>query len=181
VKPYQHLIKHILLLFLIDGIVLAVFIWWINATPDVSIAELLILLVIIVINIVIALILYYWLRNSGLSAAFAINMVISPVLFHYMFKAWFIHYDEVHFERYYFKSSGKQYEITLDKQYHAFILSDISNQQNGSTTGLIMGDYTMLADSIVLKDSVKRMVIINNRLKGYPKADDVIVLKEINE
>jgi hypothetical protein len=181
VKTYQHLIKHILLLFLIDGIVLAAFIWWINATPDVSIAELLILPVIIVINIVIALILYYWLRNSGLSAAFAINMVISPVLFHYMFKAWFIHYDEVHFERYYFKSGGKQYEITLDKQYHAFILSDISDQHNGSTTGLIMGDYTMLADSIVLKDSVKRMVIINNRLKGYPKADDVIVLKEINE
>jgi hypothetical protein len=45
----------------------------------------------------------------------------------------------------------------------------------------MMGDYSVLADSIVLIDSTTRMVIYNHHLKGYPKGDDIMVLKEKND
>jgi hypothetical protein len=129
VKPYQYILRTLLILALLDIIVLAGFIWWVNATPDISIGELLFIPAIAIVNVALAFIVYYWLRNTSLSIAFLYNAVIAPVIFHYLFHVWFVYYDNAHFKSYYFKSDGKQYEITLEKQYHAFTLSDISDQK----------------------------------------------------
>jgi len=61
------------------------------------------------------------------------------------------------------------------KEDTSFGVSDISNQ--GSSIEFMRGNYKVTRDGIVLlTDSMKKMLNINNKLIGYPTLKDTIQL-----
>ena len=81
-------------------------------------------------------------------------------------------------ERFDFIIGEKTYEISLSKKSDYFSISDMTNQPNGSTTGLYFGKYERKADSIKLIDGATKMYIIKKKLIGFPEKPNEIQLTE---
>jgi hypothetical protein len=175
VQPYKQLLKALLILLILDIVVLAAFIWWMDATPDVSIAELLIVPIIFIINVILGLILRYKSIYIITGNAFVCNSVIASLVFHSLFQTWFHYYDRAHFKRSYFDLSGKKYELLLDKRDTSYSMFELGN---GSALEFKHGKYEQHQDTVVLGDSTNRLFFFPNYLIGYPKNGDKIRLKD---
>lgn len=81
-------------------------------------------------------------------------------------------------ERFEFVIGEKNYEVSLSKKSEYFSISDMTNQQNGTTTGLYFGKYEKKADSIKLTDGETKMYIVKKKLIGFPEKPNEIKLTE---
>jgi hypothetical protein len=174
VQPTKQLPKALIILLLLDVVVLAAFVWWMDATPDVSIAELLIVPIIFMINLITGIILRYGTTYKVTGKAFAFNSIISSLVFHCLFYAWFLYYDRTHFESFYFNRHGKQYELLLDRRDTSYSMLELGS---GSALEFKRGMYEQHRDTVVLSDSTRRLFIYQTHLIGYPKNGDKIILK----
>ncbi|MBE9584025.1 DUF4040 domain-containing protein [Mucilaginibacter sp. JRF] len=170
----KHLLKALITLLVIDVGLLAAFIWWMDATPDVSIAELLIVPTIFIVNLIIGLVIYYSTNYRVIGKAFAYNSVVASLVFHSLFYTWFLYYDRTHFDTFYFNQNGKQFEVLLDKRDTSYSMFEIGD---GSTLEFNSGKYEEYQDTIMLGDSTRRLYIYKTHLVGYPKIGDKVILK----
>ena len=156
----------------IDVILLSVCIIWMQATPDISIVEILLLPAIFIINIGLGVASKFIIPK--LYAVFLINSVLAAIIFHLLFNGWFTYKDHENFKRLDFTSSKKKYELLLDYRDTAYSFSDVSNI--GSSTEFMRGQYKISKDSVYLIDTVNQMIVYKDTLIGFAK--NKIVLKE---
>jgi hypothetical protein len=59
--------------------------------------------------------------------------------------------------------------LTLHRKEQVFDLSDVTNQANGSTTSLLMGNYVVRHDSVLLRESKgpQQYVLHQRTLSGF--------------
>lgn len=170
---YKPILKKLLIISVLDVIILSVLVWWINADPSEAIAEIIILPSLLIINLIIAGLLAFFKIKKSLAIAFSINSIVACIVFHILFVMWFTYYDSKHFTFYYFNKGSIKYEILLMKEDTSFGVLDISNK--GSSIEFMRGNYKLTRGGIVLlTDSMKKMLIINNKLIGYPTPKDTI-------
>ena len=176
--------------YLIIGIIaiteiLLIWIWIQKEEPDpsVSIALILIIPFLLAINLIPALILWF-VKKKSLSKLLAINSIFCSIAFYVLWQGWFANYHSKYYKSWTFELEGKEYEISLTKNSNNFWLSDITNQKNGSTTGLNFGEYHIKGDSLILIDQrgelklKQRMAIHENKLYRYNSMTQIINLKK---
>ena len=123
-------------------------------------------------------------KKKQLSKLFAVNSIVCSVAFHALWQVWFINYHDRYYESWTFKLENEVYEIAIEKKSNHFWLSDITNAENGSTTGLNFGEYYTKGDSIILIDQSdelyvkQRMTIHENKLYGYNRMEEIIELNK---
>ncbi len=144
--------------------------------PSVSIGIVIIVPILFVLNIIIGILLNFF--KSKLSNLFLINSFVCPLIFFGIWNLWFLNYDDRISERFDFVIGKKNYEISLSKKTDYFSISDMTNQPNGSTTGLYFGKYERKTDSIKLTDGDTKMYIVEKKLIGFPEKPNKIELTE---
>jgi hypothetical protein len=173
-QPYKPLIVKLLILLIADTLLLAIFVWWIDATPDVAIGEMLMVPALVVFNLIAALVSRFIVKRKDFTQPLIINAIIAPIIFHWLFKLWFIYYDNTHFKQYTFALSGKQYELLLDKRDTSY--SFMERLKSGSAIEFKQGHYIESEDYIELIDSSAHMRIFNNELLNYPSTGKQVQL-----
>ncbi|MGZ3810402.1 MAG: hypothetical protein ACXVB0_21670 [Mucilaginibacter sp.] len=168
---YKSLIVRVLIAIGIDIILLSVFIVWMQATPDVSIVEILLLPAIFIINIGLGIASKFIIRR--LYPVFLINSVLGALIFHLLFNAWFFYNDHKDFNRMKFELGKKSYELLLDKRDTSYSFSELFN---GSSDEFMRGQYKISNDSVYLTDKVNTMVVYKDSLIGFSK--DKIAMKK---
>ena len=148
--------------------------------PDISIALVIIIPLIFGANIVVGLILYFLKKRQTANIVFA-NSVVGPVMFYFLWTLWFMGWRDRNFTEYSFEIEENKFEVSLSKTSDYFSISDITNQINGSTTGLFSGEYQINGDTIVLADGPTQMQIVNNRLLGFPQSRTEIELTRVTD
>jgi hypothetical protein len=148
-------------------------------TPDVSIGIILIVPLTFAANIIAGLIFYFFKKRQVAKVIFC-NSVIGPIIFYFLWNFWFMGWTERNYTIYSFRTQQKQFELSLSKTNNYFDISDVTNKQNGTTTGLFFGHYKIIGDSIILTDGQTRMYLLKSRLIGLPNGEkEIPVSKKI--
>jgi len=92
-----------------------------------------------------------------------------------------MNWTERNYEEYSFGIDNRKLEVSLSKTSDYFSISDITNQLNGSTSGLYFGKYERKGDSIKLTDGENKMYIVENKLIGFPEKPNEITLIKLNK
>jgi hypothetical protein len=158
----------------IDVLVLGAYLYQQNSPMDALTSAFIIIPAIIVINLVVALLLYLLKRKQS-TRLLLLNTIIAPVVYIQLAKIHYHYYRQTHFTTYYFTYKQHQFEIELEKEYHSYNFSDIT-KGNVSTVSQY-GNYILKNNNIVLLDSARRSVIIENKPIGYPTVIDTIQLR----
>jgi len=172
----KKIIKYGIGLLIFEVILLGFWTYQMEPDPSVSIGIIIIVPLLFVLNIIIGILFY--LFKSKLSNLFFINSIVCPLIFFGIWNLWFMNYHERISERFYFVIGEKKYEISLSKKSNYFSISDMTNQPNGSSTGLYFGKYERKADSIKLIDGESKMFIVEKKLIGFPEKPTKIMLTE---
>lgn len=170
----RKIIKYGIGILIIEIILLGYWTYQMEPDPSVSLGIIIIVPFLFVLNIIIGVVLF--LFKSKLSNLFFINSIICPLLFFGIWNLWFLNYHDRISERFNFVVGEKNYEISLSKKSDYFSISNITNQTNGSTTGLYFGKYEKIADSIKLSDGEIKMYIVEKGLIGFPEKPNEIKL-----
>ncbi len=161
---------------ILEIILLGFWIYEMKPDPSVSIGIVLILPILFGINLIIGLLLYF--LKKPLSKLFFANSLICPLIFYAFWSLWFMNYHDRISERYSFEIENRNFKVSLSKTSDYFSISDMTNQRNGSTTGLFFGKYERKGDSIKLTDGETKMYIVENKLIGFPEKPDEIKLNK---
>lgn len=172
----KRIIKYGIGLLILEIILLGFWTYQMEPDPSVSIGIVIIVPFLFVLNIIIGILFY--LFKSKLSNLFFINSIVCPLIFFGIWNLWFMNYHDRISERFDFAIGEKNYEISLSKKSDYFSISDMTNQANGSTTGLYFGKYERKADSIKLTDGETKMFIVEKKLIGFPEKPNEIKLTE---
>lgn len=159
----------------IDVLMLTLFLYTEDQPIDGLTSVLIIIPTIIGINLILALVLFL-IKRKRIARLLLLNCLLSPCVYNLLAKAHYHHYRQKHFTTYCFNYRKHMFEIELEHDTRFYALTDVTNQPNGSTWGLI-GDYKLSNDSIILIDSTRRPVVIHQKLIGYPTTKDTIQLK----
>jgi len=160
----------------LEIILLGFWIYDMKPTPSVSIGIVLIVPILFGLNLIVGLILYF--LKKPLSKIFFANSIICPLIFYALWSLWFMGWNERNYDEYSFGIDYRKLEVSLSKTSDFFFISDLTNQPNGSTTGLFSGSYERNGDSIKLIDGETEMYIIKNKLIGFPEKPNEINLTE---
>ncbi len=165
-------------------IVLETLIFWLliyQGKPDPSVSIGLILFVpnIFIVNILVGLALYFN-KQKQTGYLMLINSIISPSIFYLLWTLWFEGWSERNYTEFAFELEGKKFEVSLSKTSNYFTISDITNQSNGTTTGLFFGDYQVNGDTIILIDGQVRMRIADGKLFDF-RPNTVIGLEKLTD
>jgi len=163
----------------IDVLMLTLFLYTEDQPIDALTSAFIIVSAIIAINLILALVLYV-IKRKRMAMLLVLNCLLSPCVYTLLTKAHYHHYRQKHFTTYCFNYGRHRFEIELEHNTRFYALTDVTNQPNGSTWGLI-GDYKLSKDSIILVDSTRRPIIIRQKLIGYPTTKDTIQLKVKSE
>ncbi len=169
-----------LIIVVLETMIFGLWIYSEKPTPDISIALIIILPLIFGANIVVGLILYFVKKRQTANIVFA-NSFVGPVIFYFLWTLWFIDWRDRNYTEYSFEIEKNRFEVSLSKTSDYFSISDITNQKNGSTTGLFFGEYQVNGDTIILADGQTQMQIINNKLFGFPKSRTEIELTRVTD
>ena len=169
-----------LIIVVLETSVFGLWIYSAKPTPDISIALILILPLIFGANIVVGLILYFVKKRQTANIVFA-NSFVGPVIFYFLWSIWFIDRKDRNYTEYSFEIEKNRFEVSLSKTSDSFSISDITNQKNGSTTGLFFGEYQVNGDTVILTDGQTKMQIINNKLLGFPHSRTQIELTRLTD
>ena len=111
--------------------------------------------------------------------AWALNIGVAVGLFAGCeFFPWYRTPRDSTYQRYNFVRGSQRYAITLETPRHSFDVLDVTNQENGSTTSLLMGDYQVRHDTIFLREWVgpRQYFIYHRTLVGFDKSPQAIPL-----
>ncbi|PSG90901.1 hypothetical protein [Aurantibacter aestuarii] len=172
----KRIIKYGIELLILEIILLGFWSYQMEPDPSVSIGIVIIVPFLFVLNIIIGILFYFF--KSKLSHLFFINSIVCPLIFFGIWNLWFMNYHDRISERFDFVIGEKNYEISLSKKSDYFSISDMTNQPNGSTTGLFFGKYERKTDTINLTDGETKMFIIKKKLIGFPEKPNEIKLSE---
>jgi len=153
----------------IETIIFRLWIYSEKPTPDVSIALVIIIPLIFATNIVVGLI-FFFLGKRQISGVLFVNAFVGSIIFYLLWTLWFAGWRDRNYIEYSFEIENTKFEISLSGAGNSFSISDITNQTNGSTTGLDFGEFQIKGDTTVLTGGQAKMVILNNKLFGFPKA-----------
>ena len=163
-RYFYKVVKNYIIITSVDAFLLCGLTIYINATPDVSIVEILIVPLIFAINIVLAILFRFTLQRKKWATVLFINSIIAVIVFHLFFKLWFYYYDYKNFKEYFFTINGKKYELNIDRRDTSYTFYELFD---GSSVSFKEGKYTYKKDSIILVDDSKHLLVFNNKLKGY--------------
>ncbi|NCQ12258.1 MAG: hypothetical protein GW809_09005 [Bacteroidetes bacterium] len=172
----KKIIKYGIGLLILEIILLGFWTYQMEPDPSVSIGIVIIVPFLFVLNIITGILFYFF--KSKLSNLFFINSIVCPLIFFGIWNLWFMNYHDRISERFDFVIGEKNYEVSLSKKSDYFSISNMTNQPNGSTTGLYFGEYERKGDSIKLTDGETKMYIIENKLIGFPEKPTEIKLTE---
>jgi hypothetical protein len=102
----------------------------------------------------------------------AVNVGVAIALFAgYVFYPWYGSPPDPTYQLYTFAQGQRRYEITLEKPGTGtyFDLSDVTRQQTGTTTSLLMGDYRVHHDTLFLREwqGPRQCLIYRDTLIGF--------------
>ncbi len=163
----KRILKYGIGILILEIILLGLWIYRMEPDPSISIGIVLILPFLFGLNVIIRLILYFF--KKPLSKLFLINLIICPLIFYVLWSLWFMNWNERNYEDFSFGIDNRKLEVSLSKTSDYFSISDLTNQPNGSTTGLYFGKYEKNGDSIKLTDGETKMYIIEDKLIGFPE------------
>ncbi len=167
-----------LIVFIVESFFFGLWIYLEKPTPDISIALILIIPLIFGVSIVIGLLLL-WLKVGDIAKIAFLNSIIGSLIFYFLWTMWFDGWRERNYKDYLFNIGSVKFEVSLSKTSNYFSISDITNQPNGSTTGLFFGEYQTKGDTIILVDGQTEMKIIGNKLFSFPQSETEIELIEM--
>ena len=160
-----------------------VFMLWVyqgQPDPSVSIGEIIIIAFLAGLNLLLGVIIYFYPQRR-LSRYFFANAIVAPVIFHLVWVMWYSGWNERNYDEYYFPVGNAKFELSLSKTDNYFSISDITNQINGSTSGLFLGTYEVNGDTTFLVDGETKMKIVEHKLFGFPQLQTGIRLEEVND
>lgn len=169
-----------LMVFVIETLLFGLWIYLEKPTPDISIALIVIIPFIFGVSILIGLALL-WFKLRHLAKIAFLNSVVGPTLFYFLWSMWFASWSERNFNDYSFNIDSAKFEVSLSKTSKDFHISDVTNQPNGSTTGLYFGQYQIKGDTMILVDGQIEMKIIDSKLVGFPHSRTEIELSKVTD
>jgi hypothetical protein len=128
------------------------------------------------LNIIFGLFFYFRVSRK-LSFVLFINSILAPVIFNFVWTSWDKGYIDRNYSRNTFTIDQDAFEISLSKKTDDFSITDITDQQNGTTTMLYYGKYQIKGDTIELMSARNKMFVINNVLYDFPRDSSGIRLK----
>lgn len=168
---YKSLAIKILIIIGIDILLFFVFITWWQPGADESTIEWLLLLAIFVINIGFAIASKYTIRAWYFTLV--LNSIIATLIFHISLVGWYS-YQVRGMRKMWFVSGEKSYQLIFDKKDTSY--SFYKNDNNGSSSRFMSGQYKISNDTVYLTDPVNQMIVYKDTLIGFEKKK--IVLKE---
>jgi hypothetical protein len=169
-----------LALIVIETLIFGLWIYSEKPTPDVSIALVIIVPFLFGVSIILGLV-FYLLKRRPIANLIFLNSVIAPTIFYFLWTLWFMGWRDRNYTEYSFVIDKAEFEVSLSKTNDYFSISDITNQQNGSTTGLFFGQYQVIGDTIVMEDGQTRMKIAGDKLFGFPQSSTEIKLCKVTK
>ncbi|WP_426060971.1 hypothetical protein [Hymenobacter sp. B1770] len=164
----------------LDTVLLGGWLLWVRPTPDVAIIDALIIPLLAGFNALVAA--GCWLRKRpALAGAFLLNAFFAGGIFELLLQSWYDYDRKERYDRYAFAQNAKQYELTLVKQDHEFLLSEVTHQKDGYTTEVATGEYVVRHDTLVLRESngTRRYVLHQRMLSGFEGSAAPIPLREL--
>jgi hypothetical protein len=160
--------KTLLVLLAADVALLGGWLLWERPTPDVALIEVYLVPLLAGLNGLLGIGVLLGKRRR-VAAGFGLNALLSGLVFHLLLQGWYSYYHQSTYQKYTFAKGRQRYEITLEKTGSWFVLSDVTNQSNGRTTSLLMGNYVVRQDSVFLRDmqGVKPCLIYHHTLVGF--------------
>jgi len=162
------MVKTLFVLFVLDVALLGGWLLWVRPTPDVAIIEVYAIPLLAVFNALVGA--GWWLsKRPRLAGPFFLNALLAGVVFHLLLLRWYNYDRQGRYHRYAFARQGTQYVLTIHRGEQAFDLSDITNQASRSTTLLVMGDYVVRHDSVLLREwnGPRQYVLHRHTLSGF--------------
>ncbi len=127
------------------------------------------------LNLLVAVVLFIF-KQKWLAWCFMINLILAPVIYDLFSVNNYKRYRHKNYQTYHFNYRQRQFEVEIEKQSDYYSINDISDQPKGLTTGIMLDRYKIVGDTIFLLDSVRRVSIVNNTIKGYPDDNTTIKL-----
>lgn len=113
----------------------------------------------------------WWLvvGNAGVSIGLFAYYAVYP---------WFISPPDITYQTYTFARGAKRYEIRLAQPGNWFDIADVTTQQSGTTTSLMMGDYEVRQDTIFLREwqGIRQCFLYHQTLVGFENNTEPIPL-----
>jgi len=170
----KYLINNFLKLGLIATIdvILAIVFIIISSSPIDGLALGFLMDMVIVLNLIVGLGLFFF-KHKTIAWLIIMNAVVAPTILNLLANKYYEHYKNKNYATYYFTYKRHKFEIELEKKTHIYSFSDIT--EKGSSSGFL-GAYQLKGDSIILLDSIRRPVIVRQKLIGYPTRLDTLKL-----
>ena len=160
--------KVLFALLAVDAVLIEGWLLWVRPTPDVAIIEVYAVPLLFALNAITegALLLG---KRPHIAVGFFLNALLAGGVFHLLLHNWYDHDRHARQQRYSFAQGGHRYEITLDTKRNWFDLSDITERPKGWTTSLMMGEYVVRHDSVLLQQwgGPKQCRIYRRTLVGF--------------
>lgn len=172
------MVKTLFVLLVLDVALLGGWLLWVRPTPDVAIIEVYAIPLLAVFNALVGA--GWWLsKRPRVAGAFFINALLAGVIFHLLLQSWYDYDRQGRYHRYAFIQQRTRYVLTLHRKAQAFDLSDVTNQANGSTTSLRMGDYVVRHDTVFLREGngPRQYVMHQRTLSGFEGSTAPIPLR----
>jgi hypothetical protein len=153
---------------IVETLLFVLFVFGGKPQPSVAIGLIVYAPFLFVLNLILGL-LFYFRKSKQVAAVIFINSVISPVIFYFIWTAWYDGYSDRYYSRYSFSVRSDKFEIVLAKNSNDFSIADVTNQSNGTATEVYYGKYQIKGDTIVLASFKYNMFIVNNKLYDFPR------------
>lgn len=161
-------LSKILLMIIID-IIAAVFL---NLTLDLdSLIGLLAITFVLLFSVLLYLIIFE-LRKS-VSFYFFINIFLSPVILYLII----IVFAKLKFDEKKFSFRGDDYVLFIIKRSKHYNISKIIDHDESHQYGMINGGFVQREDTTLLFNPPHYLKLYDNKLVGFPKDNDTIILK----
>ncbi len=170
------MIKRIAIFLITDIVLLAVFVLFLQMEPGGSLIVIIIVPFLFIINIIPGILLE--IRGKTISKILIANSFAAPLIFYGLMYIWFLYYHETHFDNYNFQFNNRAHQLTIYKKSDHFGISDISTQNQGFTSGLMFGKYTINNDSIILIDDQKKCFVVNSKLYDFKESSEPLNLQK---
>ena len=144
--------------------------------PSVSIGLVVIAPFLFGVNIILAVL--YFRKSKQIASLFLINSIVSPMIFSFIWMFWYDGYAKRYYTQYSFSIGSDRFEIDLSKTSNDFLITDITNQQNGTTTDVYYGKYQIKGDTILMVSLEHKMFILDRKLYYFPRDSSAIALHD---
>jgi hypothetical protein len=127
----------------------------------------------------LSIFLYFLIRELKRGAAlyFVINIIMAPIILYLLILFSVIVTAKLKYEIKIFSIGTHRYELFINKIHGTYNISEIMDDNNDYFHRLLSGNFTKRKDITILLDSSNNMKICKDTLSGFPKANDIVLLK----